>query len=158
MKKLAILMAAVALLFVGCKPNVEEDDNAGQTEVGLWYGYNTPDSKEDVAYVLELKKDGTADFIISAWGCRYQGPYTYDGKVVKLTWEKYLYRPNAINYMELYNDYPTLPQNLYLHWEDGTTSDDANQYGAVIEISFTYSGDTGEIDMFNKPCVAERQK
>ena len=134
MKKLAILMAAVALLFVGCKPNVEEDDNAGQTEVGLWYGYNTPDSKEDVAYVLELKKDGTADFIISAWGCRYQGPYTYDGKVVKLTWEKYLYRPNAINYMELYNDYPTLPQNLYLHWEDGTTSDDANQYGAVIEI------------------------
>ena len=158
MKKLAILMAAVALLFVGCKPNVEEDDNAGQTEVGLWYGFNTPDSKEDVAYVLELKKDGTADFIISAWGCRYQGPYTYDGKVVKLTWEKYLYRPNAINYMEIYNDYPTLPQNLYLHWEDGTTSEDANQYGAVIEISFTYSGDTGEIDMFNKPCVAERQK
>ena len=22
----------------------------------------------------------------------------------------------------------------------------------------SYSGDTGEIDMFNKPCVAERQK
>ena len=158
MKKLAILMAAAALLFVGCKPNVEEDDKAGQTEVGLWYGYNTPDSKDDVAYVLELKKDGTADFIISAWGCRWQGTYTYDGKVVKLTWKKYLYRPNAMDYIEAYNDYPTLPQNLYLHWEDGTTSEDANQYGAVIEIKFTYSGDTGEIDMFNKPCVAERQK
>ena len=158
MKKLFIALAVSALCFAACNPEDKSKDDSGNTEVGLWYGYNTPDSKEDVAYVLELKKDGTADFIISAWGCRYQGPYTYDGKVVKLTWEKYLCRPNAINYMEIYNDYPTLPQNLYLHWEDGTTSEDAYQYGEVIEISFTYSGDMGEIDMFNKPCVAERQK
>ena len=152
MKQLAILLAAAAMLFAGCN----KDDNS--SEVGKWYGYNTPDSKDDVAYVLELKADKSADFIISAWGCRWQGTYTYDGQLVKLTWNKYFARPNAMNYIEAYGDYPTLPKNLYEHWTEASTSEDANQYGAVIEIKFTYSGDTGEIDMFNKPCHAERQK
>ena len=152
MKKLAIILAAAAMLFAGCN----KDDNA--SEVGKWYAFNRPGEKDDVAYVLELKSDNTADFIISAWGCRWQGTYTYDGQVVKLTWNKYLYRPNAMNYVETYNESPVHPDNLYKHWEVANDSEDANQYGAVIEIKFTYSGDTGEIDMFNKPCVAERQK
>ena len=66
MKKLFIALAVAALCFAACKPEDKPKDDSGNTEVGLWYGYNTPDSKDDVAYVLDLKKDGTADFIISA--------------------------------------------------------------------------------------------
>ena len=150
MKKIAVILAAFAMLFASCTPD--------STEVGKWYGYNTPDSKDDVAYVLELNADKTADYIISAWGCRWQGTYTYDGKVVKLTWNKYYYRLNATDYHETYGESPCLPKNLYEHWTLANESEDANQYGATLEIKFTYSGDKGEIDMFNKPCYAERQK
>ena len=46
MKKLAIILAAFAMVFAGCtKPGGDES----ATEVGKWYGYNTPDSKDDVA-------------------------------------------------------------------------------------------------------------
>ena len=152
MKKIAGILAAVAMLFASCDP----DDSA--TEVGKWYGYNTPDNKDDVAYVLELNADKTADYIISAWGCRWQGTYTYDGKVVKLTWNKYYCRPAAADYHATYGESPCLPKNLYERWELANESDEANEYGATLEIKFTYSGDKGEIDMFNKPCYAERQK
>ena len=151
MKKIAVILAAVAMLFASCTP----DDS---TEVGKWYGYNTPDSKDDVAFVLELNADNSADFIISAYGSRWQGTYTYDGKVVRLTWNKYYARPNATNYQGAYGESPCLPKNLYEHWDLATGSEDANQYGATLEIKFTFSGDKGEIDMFNKPCKAERQK
>ena len=147
MKKIAVILAAFAMLFASCTPD--------STEVGKWYAYNTPDSKDDVAYVLELNSDKTADFIISAWGCRWQGTYTYDGKVVKLTWNKYYARPA---YHDTYGESPCLPKNLYEHWTPANESEDANEYGATLEIKFTYSGDKGEIDMFNKPCQAERQK
>ena len=149
MKKIAVILAAFAMLFASCTPD--------STEVGKWYAYNTPDSKDDVAYVLELNSDKTADFIISAWGCRWQGTYTYDGKVVKLTWNKYYYRLAAIDYYDTYGESACLPKNLYEHWTLANDSEDANQYGATLEIKFTYSGDKGEIDMFNKPCQAERQ-
>lgn len=152
MKKFAVILAAVAMLFASCDP----DDSA--SEVGKWYGYNTPDSKDDVAYVLDLKADSSADFIVSAWGQRWQGTYTYDGKFVYLTWNKYYARPNATAYWDAYGESACLPKNLYEHWTLAADSEDANMYGATIKISFTYSGDTGEIDIFNKPCHAERQK
>lgn len=149
MKKFAWILAAAAMvLLAGCK----KDGGNAATEVGKWYGYNTRDSKDDVAYVLDLKADKTADFIISAWGERYQGTYTYDGKVVKLSWNKHLTRPNAMSYLDVYGEYCTRPENLYKHW------DDAGLYEtSLMEIGFTYSGNTGEIDMANKPCYAERQ-
>ena len=150
MKKFAIILAAAAMLFASCTP----DDS---TEVGKWYGYNTPDSKDDVAFVLELNADNSADFIVSAYGQRWQGTYTYDGKIVYLTWNKYYARPNATAYWDAYGESGCLPKNLYEHWTLASESEDASQYGATIEIKFTYSGDTGEIDMFNKPCKAERQ-
>ena len=161
MKKLGMILAAAAMvLFFGCTDNNETDSTS---EVGVWYAYNTPDSKDDVAYALELRSDGKADFIISAWGCRWQGTYTYDGKEVKLTWNKYLCRLAAIPSEEAGHDKPCAPENLYKWWEEAVATDeayeqDANRFGQVITISFTYKGDTGVMNMANKPCKAERQK
>ena len=160
MKKLAIFMAAVALVCAGCSKE-KEDENSSSTEVGKWYAYNTADSKEDVAYVLELKADGTADFIISAWGERWQGTYTYDGKVVKLTYNKFLVRDKA---WVLGND-ATSPEHLDDWWVDFALGQnlpegdyDPDEFGKTLSISFTYKGDKGEINIANKPCPAERQK
>lgn len=156
MKKTGILIAATALLILAGCGKIGKDDTAA-SEVGKWYAYNTPDSKEDVAFVLELKADKTADFMICAWGSRWQGTYTYDGKVVKLTWNKFLYRGNA---GELGTD-STSPSHLYDWWKAASASDeipqDPDQFGKTISIGFTYTGDSGVIDLANKPCTAQRQ-
>lgn len=155
---------AAALIFSGCS----SDEPASTSEVGKWYGYNTDGEgnydKGDVAYMLELKSDKSADFIISAWGNRWKGTYTYDGKEVKLTWNKYYGRPAAIPLEEAGFHNPCSPENIYKWWigpdDEGYEdySEDANQHGDALVIKFTFKGDKGTIDMFNKPCVAERQK
>lgn len=161
MKKLALILASAAMmLLAGC--NKEE----GKSEVGKWYAYNTADSKNDIALVLELKADGTADYMITAWGCRWRGPYTYDGKVVKITWNKYLARPAALS--EGWQDangnfiYCTEPAHIYDKWQEltilqGDDEIEANRFGATIEIPFTFSGDTGTMEAANKSYPAERQ-
>ena len=145
-----ILAAATMVLFTGCK---KDSGNENASEVGKWYGFNmvedAPD-KDDVAYVLDLKSDKSVDFIISAWGERYQGTYTYDGAVVTVNYTKILSRPSAIDYVDIYDESPCAPANLYKHWVESEGS-------GTREIKFTYSGNTGEIDMANKPCYAERQ-
>lgn len=162
MKKLGLIIAsAAALLLAACNGN--DDNKESGTEVGLWYAYNTPDSKDDVAFVLDLRADSSAEFIISAYGCRWQGTYTYDGAVVSLTWNKYLSRLAAIPSEEAGYEHPCAPENLYKWWEEVSSQDeryetDATQFGQVIEIAFTYEGDKGVINLANKPCVAERQK
>lgn len=161
MKKLAYILAAAAVLFCGCNKN----DDSSTSEVGKWYGYNTFEdgnyNKNDVAYMLDLKSDKSADFIISAWGSRWEGTYTYDGEEVKLTWNKYYARPAASPLAEAGED-PCAPENLYKWWNEVGAKDEgyeaASQYGDVLTIKLTFKGDKGTIDMFNKPCVAERQK
>ena|GEM_PF-2601510 len=161
MKKLFIALAAAALCFVACNPEDKPKDDSGKTEVGLWYGYNTPDSKEDVAIVLEMKADGKADLMLTAWGCRWQGTYTYADNVVKLTWNKFLVRGKAWDL----GDDAVSPAHLYDWWVDFSSDENLpegdynpEEFGKTIEINFTYSGDTGVVDIANKPCVAERQK
>lgn len=163
MKKLAIILAAAAMMFVtGCKK-----DNGGSgtaTEVGKWYAYNVLEGgtvdKNDVAFVLELKADKTADFMICAWGSRWQGTYTYDGKVVKLQYNKFLFRGNAAELGHNSVD----PAHLYEWWNSYDLNNPPqdvfqrpDDFGQVIEIGFTYSGNNGTINMANKPCPAERQ-
>ena len=162
MKKLAYILAAIAVLFCGCN----KEDESSTSEVGKWYGYNTFEdgsyNKNDVAYMLDLKADKSAEFIISAWGCRWQGTYTYDGQEVKLTWNKYFARPAAIPLVDAGYDNPCSPENIYKWWNEVGEKDEgyesASEYGEVLTIKFTFKGDKGTIDMFNKPCVAERQK
>lgn len=170
MKKLVYILAAAAMvLLTGCK----KDNKGGKdaTEVGKWYAYNVlydgTVNKNDIVYVLELKADKTADFMITAWGSRWQGPYTYDGKVVKITWNKFLFRPAALSDDWTVNGtfiYCTEPDHIYDKWQSWSSQvsdeygQDPDQFGQTLEISFTYSGDTGEIDLVNKPCPAERQK
>ena len=161
MKKLAYILAAAMVLLCGCK----KEDDSSTSEVGKWYGYNTAEdgsyNKNDVAYMLDLKSDKSAEYIISAWGCRWKGTYTYDGEEVKLTWKQYYARPAAIPLSD-YLPNPCSPENIYKEWVEVTSNDegyeDAGQYGDVLVIKFTFKGDKGTIDMFNKPCVAERQK
>lgn len=162
MKKLAYILAAAAVLFCGCN----KEDESSTSEVGKWYGYNTDGegnyNTNDVAYMLDLKADKSAEFIISAWGCRWQGTYTYDGEVVKLTWNKYFARPAAIPLVDAGYENPCSPENIYKWWNEVGEKDEgyesASEYGEVLTIKFTFKGDKGTIDMFNKPCVAERQK
>ncbi len=159
MKKLAWIFAAAAIvLFSGC--NKDKGNDAQVTEVGKWYGYNPQENgtanKNDVAIVLELKADNTADLMLTAWGSRWQGTYTYDGQVVKLKWNKFLFRGNA---GELGDD-AVSPLHLYEWWtvyDKQEVFQNPDQFGSVIEIKFTYSGNKGTLDIANKPCPAERQ-
>ena len=149
MKKIAMIMAAAAMtLFIGCNKGGNAPEGS---EVGKWYGFNAPEDKTDVAYVLDLKEDKSADFIISAWGERYQGTYTYDGEVITITYTAILSRPNAWDYQEEYGESPCAPENLYKHWSEAVPA------SGTKEIAFTYTGNTGLIDVANKPCYAERQ-
>lgn len=156
MKRLAWIFAAVAMvLFSGCnKPN------ESATEVGKWYGYNPTENgfdRDDVAILLDLKADKSADLMLTAWGCRWQGTYTYDGSVVRIKWNKFLVRGNA----SVLGHDAVSPNHLYEWWvgfdKDENSFQDPDQFGSTIEVKFTYSGNKGTIDIANKPCPAERQ-
>lgn len=159
MRRIAWIFAAALVLFSGCN----KDNKGGTdpvTEVGKWYGYNPQENgtadKNDVAIVLELKADKTADLMLTAWGSRWQGTYTYDGKIVKLNWNKFLFRGNAA---ALGTD-STSPNHLYDWWvafDNQEIFQNPDMFGSTIEIKFTYSGNNGTIDIANKPCPAERQ-
>mgnify|MGYP003483472694 CR=1 FL=1 len=49
-------MQEVALCFAACNTEDMSKDDSGNTEVGLWYGYNTPDSKEDASWSLTVEE------------------------------------------------------------------------------------------------------
>jgi uncharacterized lipoprotein YehR (DUF1307 family) len=156
MKKFGIILTAAAMFLLSACG--KEDDS----EVGKWYGYNVAGYKSDVAYVLDMKADASVDFIIVAWGARMQGTYTYDGKIVTVNVKKYLGREAAIPLSATLPN-PCAPENIYKLWQElseGTQGyDDVAGYteNDVLKISFTYKGDKGVIDLFNKPCEAERQ-
>ena len=156
MKRFGIALAVADMfMFSAC----EKDSGS---EVGKWFGYNIKGDKSDVALVLDMGADGSVDFIITAWGVRMLGEYTYDGKVVTIHVKQYKVRPNAESLAGVGKD-PCAPKNIYEWWNDAPVGsegyEDASSYtdDGVFQLNFTFKGNTGEMQAFNKPYWSERQ-
>lgn len=127
MKRFLLMLAAVAL-FAAC-------NKEGVSEEGQWFCYER--GEQNARFYMELK-DGQADFIITAWGTRYTGPYTYNAQDGKLT----------INYTKSYTRYvameepdkATLVSNLFNDWP-GASEADHVILSSPIEMDFTLDGD-----------------
>jgi hypothetical protein len=148
----ALLIAVTTLL--ACD---KDDKETATDETGKWYAYND-EAKQDVVFYLELK-DGKADFIISAWGDRYQGPYTLkDGKIT-ISISKFLWRGNAA----ALGDAAVSPGNLFNGWNSYVPdSSDENSHGPSVdgpkvEFDFSWNGDEAVINYANRPVKAFRQ-
>ncbi len=131
MKKLLLAILSVAMvLMTGCK----KDENS---EEGKWYAYEKGDATYTRLYI-ELN-DGKADLIITAWGDRYNGSYTYDAAEGKLVINNatQIVRGNA---GEL-GENSTLTSNLFNGWP-GPTSADHISLGPTIEMGFKVNGNT----------------
>ena len=131
MKKLLLAILSVAMvLMTGCK----KDENS---EEGKWYAYEKGDATYTRLYI-ELN-DGKADLIITAWGDRYNGSYTYDAAEGKLVINNatQIVRGNA---GEL-GENSTLTSNLFNGWP-GPTSADHVSLGPTIEMGFKVNGNT----------------
>ena len=122
------------LLFAGC--NKEE---SGSVE-GKWYCYEGSEQYTRLYLGLE---NGKADFIITAWGDRYKGSYTYDAATgaLTITNAEQICRGNA---GEL-GDQSTLTSNLFNGWPGATTADHVN-FGSTIRMNFKVNGDTATLD------------
>ena len=130
MKKLFVLAAAaIMVLFAGC--NKEE---SGSIE-GKWYCYEN--GEQHTRLYLELK-GGKADLIITAWGDRYKGSYTYDEakEMLSIVNAEQICRGNA---GEL-GDKSTLTSNLFNDWPSATEADHIS-LGSPIEMTFKVNGD-----------------
>lgn len=129
MKRLLFaLMSAAMVLLTGC-------NKPGDSEEGQWFCYER--GEQNASFYMELK-GGQADFIITAWGTRYTGPYTYNAQDGKLT----------INYTKSYTRYvageepdkATLVSNLFNDWP-GASEADHVILSSPIEMEFTLDGD-----------------
>ena len=140
-------MSAALVLLAGCT-------KSEGSEEGKWYGYEGR-GKESVSLYLELK-GGQADLIITAWGTRYKGPYTYnaeDGRLV-LTYDSCLTRYVGMEEP----DKAVLVSNLFNDWP-GASGADHVILGKPIQMTFTINGDkaTCDIDTLNKPVEMTRE-
>lgn len=130
MKKLLLAIMSVAMvLMTGCK----KDENS---EEGKWYAYEKGDATYTRLYI-ELN-DGKADLIITAWGDRYKGSYTYNAEEGKLVISNATQTVRG-NAGEL-GDNSTLTSNLFNDWP-GPTSADHIALGPTIELGFKVNGD-----------------
>lgn len=127
-KVLFALMSAALVLLAGCtKP--------GNSEEGQWFCYENDNQHARLYIGLN---GGQADLIITAWGTRYTGPYTYNAADGKL----------SINYNKTYTRYVgveepekcTLVSNLFNDWP-GPSGADHVILDAPIEMVFTVNGD-----------------
>lgn len=121
-------MSAALVLLTGC-------NETGDTEEGQWFCYEG--GEQQVRLYLELK-NGKADLIITAWGDRYQGPYTYnaDNGELVIKYDKYLARYVAMEEP----DKAVLVSNLFNDWP-GPTSADHVDLSSPITMVFTINGD-----------------
>ena len=148
----ALLIAVTTLL--ACD---KDDKETATDETGKWYAYND-EAKQDVVFYLELK-DGKADFIISAWGDRYQGPYTLKDGKLSISYSKFLCRGNAA----VLGDAAVSPENLFNGWSSYVPdSSDENSHGPSVdgpkvEFDFSWNGDEAVINYANRPVKAFRQ-
>lgn len=146
-KVLFALMSAALVLLTGC-------NKPGDSEEGQWYGYEG-NGTEQVRLYLELK-GGQADLIITAWGTRYTGPYTYnaeDGRLV-LNYDKCLTRYVAMEEP----DKATQVSNLFKDWP-GASEADHVILDKPIKMTFTVNGNKAicDIDTVNKPVEMTRK-
>ena len=155
MKALRIIPAVLIVITTLFACN-KDDEETATDETGKWYAYND-ESKQDVVFYLELK-DGKADFIISAWGDRYQGPYALNDGKISISISKYLWRGNAA----ALGDAAVRPDNLFNGWSsyDPDSSDENSHpasFDGVIEFEFSWKGDEAVINFANRPVKAIRQ-
>lgn len=130
MKKLVLALMSVTMLFMtAC--NKEEN-----SEEGKWYAYENGDKTYTRLY-FELN-DGKVDLIITAWGDRYKGSYTYDAAEGKLVISNATQTVRG-NAGEL-GDNSTLTSNLFNGWP-GPTSGDHINLGQTFELGFKVNGD-----------------
>lgn len=130
MKRLLLAIMSVAMvLMTGCK----KDENS---EEGKWYAYEKGDATYTRLYI-ELN-DGKADLIITAWGDRYKGSYTYNAEEGKLVISNATQTVRG-NAGELGDD-STLTSNLFNGWPGPTSADHIN-LGPTIELGFKVNGD-----------------
>lgn len=130
MKKLLLAIMSIAVvLMTGCN----KDENSEQ---GKWYAYE--DGTTHTRLYLELK-NGKADLIITAWGDRYNGSYTYDAVEGKLVINNATQTVRG-NAGEL-GENSTLTSNLFNGWP-GATSADHISLGPTIEMGFKVNGNT----------------
>lgn len=121
-------MSAAVVLFAGCtKPSGSEE--------GQWFCYEG--GQENTRYYLELK-GGQADFIITAWGTRYQGPYVYNAEEGTLTIN---YETLKTRYVAMEEpDKATLVSNLFKDWP-GASEADHVILSSPIKMDFDLDGD-----------------
>ena len=153
LKFMPVLLIALATLLACDK----DDEETATDETGKWYAYND-DSKQDVVFYLELK-DGKADFIICAWGDRYQGPYALKDGKISISISKFLWRGNA----GVLGDAAVSPDNLFNGWSAyDPQSTDENSHGPSLdgqklEIEFSFKDNEALVNYANKPTKAERK-
>lgn len=123
-------MSIAVVLMTGCN----KDENS---EEGKWYAYEKGDATYTRLYI-ELN-DGKADLIITAWGDRYNGSYTYDAAEGKLVINNATQTVRG-NAGEL-GENSTLTSNLFNGWP-GPTSADHVSLGPTIEMGFKVNGNT----------------
>ncbi|MBO4340327.1 MAG: hypothetical protein J5835_02720 [Bacteroidales bacterium] len=149
MKKVlfAFLCAAMAL-FTGC-------NKPGDSEEGQWYGYD--DGGQHTGLYIELK-DGRADLIISAWGDRYKGTYTYSSEDARLSISPSEKIVRGTGW-EIGDD-ATLTSNLFEGWPGPTEADHDINLGNPIVFSFQINGDSAVCQnaVINKPYQMTRKK
>ena len=122
------------LLAVGCNP--EENSSIE----GQWYCYE----QEGLHTRLYLElNNGKADLIITAWGERYKGTYTYsesDGKLT-INYSTRLARGVAGEIGEK----STLTSNLFNDWPSDTSVDHVILSSPIV-MNFLVEGDTAVCD------------
>ena len=130
MKRLFFLVTLAALLAVAC--NKEE---SGSVE-GKWYAYTN--GGNNVSLYLELK-GGNADLIISAWGTRYKGPYTYENGNLTINYSAFQTRYIG----EEEPEKATATNNLLKDWP-GPSSADHIILDKPIRMEFKVTGDKAD--------------
>ena len=126
------------LLFAGCN----KDNSA--SEEGQWYCYEN--GGQAARLYLELK-GGKADLIITAWGVRYKGNYTYaeDGTLT------ITYGSDGVLTRYVGMEEPekcTLVSNLFNDWP-GPSGADHVILPSPIVMNFKVKGDTATLDMID---------
>jgi len=147
MKKLLFLAAAaVMVLFTACK---KEESNSIE---GQWYCYEN--GGQDVRLYLELK-DSKADLIITAWGDRYKGSYTYAEETGTLAIN---YTTYQARYVAGENpDKATSLSNLFNDWPGSTAADHVDLENPIT-MTFIVNGNTATCEFVGLQMQMERKK
>ena len=117
------------LLFAGCN----KENSA--SEEGQWYCYEH--GGQAARLYLELK-GGKADLIITAWGVRYKGDYTYKNGKVTLTFKSDGVQTRYVGSEE--PDKATAIENLFKDWPFASAYDHVI-WGSPIVFGFDVDGD-----------------